>query len=260
MNTRWRRSVIHQHVLECRTAQQRYGRRELLLDAPPKVARERGHIAIGNKGGEIFARFARHLFVDALQTLHQHARVVSAVAVRPHIGNNFGNRARGAGRRVFRNIGSITEISQQRPVETVENHEMRFVGILLALARAAPHHLRKQDARPHGPQEHNVFQVGNVHARGEHIHRHHDAGTGPIPEFADRLQRTVHRCAARDLADERIAAPEDLARQIHKLIGVRSVSQVVNRKDQRFGKTAVLQFMFQRIGLDLFQDAAIGVR
>ena len=65
-----------------------------------------------------------------------------------------------------------------------------------------------------------------------------------MPGFG-RLRNSRMRCSGRstrpgDLADERVAAAEDVAGQVDELVGVRGVRQVVGGEDQRLGKAAVL--------------------
>jgi hypothetical protein len=48
-------------------------------------------------------------------------------------------------------------------------------------------HLLEQDARLHRPQEHDELQVRDVHAGGEQVDSHDDAGVGPVAELADAL-------------------------------------------------------------------------
>ena len=54
----------------------------------------------------------------------------------------------------------LPEVLEQRAVEAVEDREVRLVGVLLALARAAAEHLLEQDAGLHRAQEDDELQVG----------------------------------------------------------------------------------------------------
>jgi hypothetical protein len=60
---------------------------------------------------------------------------------------------------------------------------------------------------------------------------------GIAAEFADALQRAIY--ATGDLLHERIAALENIARDIHEAVGVRCVRQIVDGEDQRFRETSV---------------------
>ena len=149
-------------------------------------------------------------------------------------------------RRLRGDAGRLAEVFEQRAVEAVEDDEVGFVGELLALARAAAEHLLEEDAGLHRAEEDDEFQIGNIDAGREHIDRHHDAGLLAVAELADALERAVHGRAAGDLLDERVAAAENIARDVDELIGVGRVRQVVGGEDQRLGKAAVPLFVLQR--------------
>ena len=68
---------------------------------------------------------------------------------------------------------------------------MRLVGVLFALARAAAEHLLEKDAGLDRPQEDDVFQVGDIDARGQQIDGDDDARLGAVAEFADELQGPI---------------------------------------------------------------------
>ena len=70
---------------------------------------------------------------------------------------------------------------------------MRFVGILLPLAGAAAEHLLEEDAGFDRAQKDDEFQVRDIHAGGEHVHRDDNAGLRAVAELADALERPVNR-------------------------------------------------------------------
>ena len=137
---------------------------------------------------------------------------------------------------------------------------MRLVGNVLALARAAAEHLLEEDAGLDRPQEDDELQVRDVHAGGEHVHGHDDrrawAGCG------------IRGCAAAadpprpgDLLHEGVAPAEDVPADVHELVGVRGVRQVVDGEDQGLGEPPVLLLVLpgRTVG-DLLDDLAVRVR
>ena len=129
--------------------------------------------------------------------------------------------------------GRFTEVFEERAVETVEDCKVRLIRELLAFSRSSAEHLLEQNARLHRSKEDDEFQVRNINAGREHIDTDDDVRFGPIAELADSLQRSVDISGSGNLLDERIAAAENIARDVDKTIGVGRVWQVVYGEDQR---------------------------
>src|SRR5665213_1560160 len=132
---------------------------------------------------------------------------------------------------------------------------MRLVRVLLALARAAPKHLFKQDTRLHGAEKDDKLQIGYVHAGGHQVYRDDYRRVRPVAELADRLERPVG--SARNLADERFPAAENVPRDRNQLVGVSDVRQVVDGEYQRFRETAGVAFMVLCAAFNLFENLAV---
>ena len=184
--------VIGQQFLELLVASRPHGFGEFVAEGGGQVAGKCGDIAIRQKRFEQVAALAVHFLIDALEAFDQTAGVVGAVAVVPDIFNDFGNGARWADH-FGGDGGGVFEALQQRAVEAVEHGEMGFVGVFLALARAAAQHLLEEDARLDRAQENDDLQVGDVHAGGHEIDGDDDAGVLPVAELADALQRAIDR-------------------------------------------------------------------
>lgn len=134
---------------------------------------------------------------------------------------------------------------------------MRLVGVALTLARAAAEHLLEEDARLYRPQEHDVFEVGDVHAGRQQVDSDDDAGVGAVAELPDALQRPVD--VTGDLGNEGVTSAEAVAGKVDQLVGVRDVRQVVGGEDQGLGEAPELLLVLRGMGLQLFEDLAIGV-
>ncbi len=172
-------------------------------------------------GRELVAGLAAHFLVDPLQPFDKAADVVLAVAVVPDVVDDFGEGPRTDRPALGRDRGGLLESFEQRAAETIEDGEVRFVGVLFPLARAAAEHLLEQNAGTDRAQEHDDFQIGDVDAGGHEIDRDDDARVLAIAEFADALQRPID--AAGDLLHEGVAAAEHVAADGHELVGVRDV-------------------------------------
>jgi hypothetical protein len=59
---------------------------------------------------------------------------------------------------------------------------------------------------------------------------------------------------AGDLLHERIPAPEGVASEVHELIRVRRMGQVVNGEDERLWEASELRFVRQGVFPDLFEN------
>ena len=196
--------------------------------------------------GEQLAGLAGHLLVDALEPLDQAADVVVAVAVLPDVLDDLGDRPGGLRRRLGGDAGGLAEVLQQRAVEAVEDGEVRLVGELLALARAAAEHLLEEDAGLHRAQEDDELQVRDVHAGGEQVHGDDDAGLGPVAELADALERAVHVGPVIFWTKES-PRPKTSRQMSTSWSACEVCGQVVGGEDQGLGEAAVLLLVLERV-------------
>ena len=109
----------------------------------------------------------------------------------------------------------------------------------------------------HRAQEDDEFEVRNVDAGAEHVHRHDDAGCWPVAELPDALEWPVDRRAPRDLRNEAIATTEDVPRLVDELVRVRRVRQVIRGKDERLGEAPVALLVRKRVRLEFFEDLLV---
>src|SRR5439155_17925375 len=121
-------------------------------------------------------------------------------------------------------------------------------------------HLVEEQVVFHWAQAVDVFEVGNIHVGGKHVHSYDNARLRTVAEFADALEGSIHGGAAGDFLDEGVAATEDVPRGVDQLIRMRRVPEVVCRKDEGLGEPAVPLFMLGGVLLELFEDLAIRVR
>ena len=90
-----------------------------------------------------------------------------------------------------RHAGRAAEILEQGAVEAVEDDEVRFVGMTLALASTSSEHLFEEDAGLHGAKEDQELQIRNIDTSRQHIDGDDDAWIGAIAKLTNALQRAV---------------------------------------------------------------------
>src|SRR5437867_6727608 len=134
---------------------------------------------------------------------------------------------------------------------------MRLVGIADAFAGPATDHLLKENSGLNGSEEHQEFEVWNVHTGRQKVDGDDDSGIGPIAKLTDPLQRPVD--STRYLSDEVIASSEKFSCLINQLIGVRGMRLVVIGKDQGLWESAELLFMCVGVFLELGEDLAVRI-
>ena len=250
--------VVLQEFLEGRIAQQLHRPGEVALEGGGQPGGIFGDVAFRNPFGELLPRVAAHVLFDTPQAFHQHVDVVGAVHVLPDVLDHLRQGNRIAAGRFDLEVRGVLEIVDQRAVEAVEDRKVALVDGF-ALARAPPQHLLPQDAGLHRAQEHDELQRRDVHARGEHVHRHHHLGIRPVAEFPDALQRAVHAGTPRDLLHEPVALVEDLPADAHQLVGVRHVRQVVHREDQDLREAPRLRLVPVGVLGDFLDDLLVAV-
>ena len=135
---------------------------------------------------------------------------------------------------------------------------MRFVWEVFAFASSAPQHLLEEDSGLHRSQENDAFQVWNVHTGREKVNSDDDAGRWAITKLTDVLEWAIH--SARNLLNKRVPPAKDIPSNVHQLVGVGSVRQVIHCKDQGLREPAVVLLVLQCPCLQFFQNLSVRIR
>ena len=120
---------------------------------------------------------------------------------------------------------------------------------LVAQAGGAAEHLVEQDAAVDAAQEHEVADLGHVHAGGEQVHRDRDVGVALVLVAADQLQRLVGSAGDLDdgiVVDAAVVLLEGLLEQVHDQVGV----GVVDAEDERLLARRGVEFLRQELAHD----------
>ena len=128
-----------------------------------------------------------------------------------------------------------------------------FLADCVAPAGGTAEHLVEQDAAVDAAQEHEVTDLGHVHAGGEQIHGDRDVRMALVLVAADQLQRLVGGAGDLDhgiVVDAAIVLCEGLLEQVHHQIGV----GVVDAEDERLLPRRGIELLCQ----DLTHDAVEG--
>src|SRR5207245_10085167 len=112
-----------------------------VFQSPVEISGKGRYIALRQKSGEVFSRVSVHFFVDAKQAFCETSNVVVTVPICPNILNYLVQRTSRRDRFFCGDRRGLTEIFEESAIETIEDHEMRFVGELFTFARASTEHL-----------------------------------------------------------------------------------------------------------------------
>ena len=152
---------------------------------------------------------------------------------------------------------AFRKYSSERPVEAVEDHEVRLVGETLALARPAAEHLLEEDARPHRAQKHDELEVRDIDAGGQMSTVTTIAGCG-------RLRNSRMRWSGRStrpviLATNASPMPKASRQMSTSWSAWEMCGRSFAAKMSVFGNRPVSPLVLDGVLLDLLDDPAIGV-
>src|SRR6266540_6228832 len=112
---------------------------------------------------------------------------------------------------------------------------MRLVD-LVTFPRPAAQHLSKEDARSHGAQENQVFDLRDVYPGSQHVDGYRDCWKRTVPELSDSLEWSVNGGVPSDFLNEGIPPPKFVPKHLNEPVRMGHMRHIVHRKNQGLGK------------------------